>query len=343
MGAGPTRRLRLCVTVEGVIRSSSVLVIAALLAACGLDAVGSATLESNATPDGGPPRDSETSSRDAAPQGAQSCTNTATTCTQSLESGWTTLAVAQSDDATCPTNYEATTLEHYGATASDGACTCGCQIDPADPPSCAKGKLSGKLGNSATTCKDDYSADVTGTGCSTLSAVGSLTDYAQFDPLPFTAGTCRASAQKDESKIVETSARACRPSPSCEETLCEGHAPTGFDACIVHDGDVACPSNSPFTKKQVSGAAVSLTCSGCDTCQNSGTCSAATIHYYSDMACNSEVATRPANGTCAMTTASSNANVRTLRYDVTVNATCSSTSSPVSAVTVSEPKTICCR
>ncbi|AKU98996.1 hypothetical protein AKJ09_05660 [Labilithrix luteola] len=331
-----------------MIRSCPLFAIAALVAACGLDAVGSATFENGATPDGGPssppPRDSGTSSQDAAPQEPQPCANTAKTCTQSLESGWTTLAVATTDQATCPMNYEITTLEHYGATAGDGACTCGCQIDPSDPPSCAKGKLSGKVGSNQNACDTVTSGtDIDGTGCTALSSA-TISPFGNYAPLPLYRGKCTSIAQQDESKVVEKAVRACKPSAACEETLCEGDAPTGFDACIIHDGDVACPANSSFTKKTLAGSGTSLTCSGCATCENSATCSDVTLRYYNDAMCNTEIASRPANGTCAPATSNPNKAISRLRYDVTTTGpTCSSTSVPESTLSVTDPKTICCR
>lgn len=336
--------MRLCVTVEGVIRSSSALAIAALLAACGLDTVGSATLESHAAPDSGSsdssPRDGSTSPTG----GPHSCTDTATTCTQSLESGWTTLAVAKTDDAACPTNYEATTLEHYGATAGDGACTCACSVDAADPPSCAKGKLSGKVGTSQTTCETQSSVtEIDGTGCTDFAVSTTVSAYGAYAPFPLYRGKCTASAQKDESKVVERAAKACRPSTSCIETLCTGEAPSGFDACIMHDGDVACPANSPFIKKVMSGTAASLVCAGCDSCENSATCSTPTLHYYNDPTCKTEVANRVVDGTCAPASDNDGKAISRLRYDVTMSGVTCNASSPVSTITMSEPKTICCR
>ena len=68
----------------------------------------------------------------------------------------------------------------------------------------------------------------------------SRTDFSGT-PLPANV-TCTAAATSDATQVTTTLERYCDAPIGCEEAVCDGTAPAGFNPCITMAGDVACPS-----------------------------------------------------------------------------------------------------
>lgn len=313
-----------------------VLVAIVLAGGCGIDAIGQAEADGGASPDGAaPPIGTGDASVDAPPV-VVACGSTDTTCTSTLAPGFEPVTIAS--EGACPKDFESLDVVS-DPSPSTGACGCACAIDPADPPSCAKGSFVPMIGS--TTC--DQMSNITyvidGTGCTSINTSGgtlTIAQYSQIQLFPFHAGKCTTSAVTDATKVVTKPLRVCRPPPNCEEDVCRV-------ACIAHEGDVACPG-APFEKRTLVGAKASLACDGCTTCANAGTCAAGTFRFYSDAACATEVATRIADGTCHSLASGSTTTFQRIRYDVPVQQPkCQATSTPTANVTLDAPTTVCCR
>jgi hypothetical protein len=270
------------------------------------------------------------------------CTTSSTTCTSALEAGWTAIAFASDRTAACPAGYITRDLVKSPAAAA-GACTCACAINAADPPTCAKGSFAGLIGTSTCTTTG-VTYNVNGAGCTSLNQTGNLSTVARYAPLALTKGTCDSSVTKDAAKLGSTPVRACEPPPACGEDVCRGDGLAPFGSCIAHDGDVACPAG-PFTTKTLTGPSATLTCGGCASCTNTASCGPAKLHFFNDSACATEVATRLVNDACnAVASGTPNATNSYFKYEVaTMNAACTASTTPTTAVALDLPRTICCR
>ena len=266
-------------------------------------------------------------------------------CTSALAAGWSPLALSPSPSQACPAGYAANDLfTDPGDAGAAAACACTCQISATDPPSCQKGTFTGLVGPTVCdTTSTPYVADggaacEPATGNATVSAVGNYT-------LPPYAGTCTASAQKTTGGVNVPSARACVPPVECAEDVCRGVPPAGFASCIAHDGDLPCPG-APFTNRTLAGSDTVVSCGGCATCQNTPTCSVATVRFFSDTNCTTMVASRVANNVCnPLATGTAGTIFATYRYDSTLTAaSCTNTEKPITtSFALAAPRTICCR
>lgn len=338
------------VVVSGVVMAMS---LAVVVSACGLDVVGSKSsgetdsLDASTEPSM-PARDGSSSSPDATPSDPSKCSTTSTACTSGLEAGWTPVAFAASTTAACPSDFLTADVV-TNASLADGACSCTCTASTTDPPSCAHGNMA--VGMGANACAAMGNIPVTDSNCTSnpfpYKVDNSLN--VKLTAVPFYPGTCTASTQKDDSKIISTAARVCTPPPVCNEDVCAGNVPSGFTACIAHDGDVACPGAGPFVNKTLAGSSADLTCGGCTTCTNSGTCKPATVRLYGDATCGQQFAHRAADDVCGpltfdMPPGPGGRDVVSVRYDVEMGpVSCSATAGATSDVALAQPRTICCR
>jgi len=333
------------------LRVSLTFAVSVLAGACGFSAVGSgesapalseaeaeASLPGPAADGGDESVELDASADTAAP----ACTTSGTSCTAAVSAGWTPIAFASDRTATCPAGYTTRDLVK-SPTAVSGACGCACAIAAGDPPTCAKGSFAGLVGTSTCT-GNGVTYNVNGTGCTSLGQTSPLSTLAKYAPLPLTPGTCNSSVTKDVTKVTSTSVRACEPPPACIEDVCRGDGLAPFGSCITHDGDVACPAG-PFATKTLTGTGATLTCGDCATCKNTASCGLATLHFFNDSACATEVATRLVDDACnAVAAGTANATSSYFKYDVaTTSPSCTPSAAPTTAVALDAQRTICCR
>lgn len=290
-----------------------------------------------------PSADARADAADAAPPPPPVCAPPAgAPCAGTLPPGWSPLAFAPSRGSACPTGFTSVDAVADAAPAAN-ACTCTCQISAADPPSCAVGTFTSRVG--ATTCDSNGQGyTVNGTGCTAIGSPGAVSAFGNYPAFPLRPGTCLPGVQKAPAPVTATEVRGCVPTPDCVEDVCRGAPPAGFSSCVVHDGDVACPAG-PFTARTLVADAADVTCGGCATCQNRATCSTAVFRFYNDGACATELATRIANGVCnPLATGNAGTFVSRFRYDSTpVAPTCMPTAAPTSALSLTGTRTVCCR
>jgi len=263
-------------------------------------------------------------------------------CVAALAAGWSALAFATSRAQPCPATY--TTMDVVAnAPATAAACSCSCQISATDPPSCAKGTFTSRVG--ATTCDaTGQPYTVNGTGCTAIGSPGAVSAFGNYPAFPLQAGTCISATQKNTAVQTTRDLRGCVPPAECVDDVCRGAPPSGFTSCVVHDGDVPCPGD-PFTNRTLTGTGATVTCGGCATCANTATCPVPKFRFYNDAACATELATRTADGQCnPLSTGTTGTFVSRFRYDATpVGASCAPTSQPTTSVELQGQRTICCR
>jgi hypothetical protein len=220
--------------------------------------------------------------------------------------------------------------------AQSGACSCA--IATQTYPDCQTGALGIQ--------RDDYDKQC-GTFGGTLKVSGGAcvsTGYVYLGaneslaPLPSIGGGCTAAPSIDLSKVVSTKTTTCEPA-ACATAICEGAAPSGFAACVRHDGEVPCPA--AFPEGTLAGVtAVVSRCGACNCTMKSASCSNAKVEYFTDAACTQPSATLAAKAQCTPLPGPHYA------YGVKYTATSSATFDPgTSAPTVDlvAKSTICCR
>lgn len=212
--------------------------------------------------------------------------------------------------------------------ASATTCSCGCTLTAT--PKCDEGMSNIK------------SSD--GPGCGT-SGLG----------LSFKSGACTPWGSKIESYQSESSiwpsGGACATTlvpgaaqstgvdaclTACPDRICAGDVPSGYKACVVAIGDVACPAG-PFTNKRLIGDSVDVACTG--TCGCLPTCLSPTMEFFQTSTCTGSIAKLAADGTCAATGAGGQTYNGT-RYTATPG--CTSTGTAKAIVALVGVRTLCC-
>lgn len=277
---------------------------------------------------------------DVAPDRApQTCGADSGACTGALAAGWTPVAFAASPTEVCPSNFIASELV-FNPLAQVGACACSCNLTT--QPACGLGAVSLAYGNSIGCGSGNLNYNVSVDGQCTDFGAGTFTEVAfhKWSKPSLTPGTCAGGPVADGKKVSTTAARACVPPPTCAEDVCNGAVPSGFKSCVIHDGDVACPSG-PFTAKSVTGTSTSLACAPCGACVVGGQCGVATVRSYGDSACTVLKDTDVADGNCNATLGAGGINHFTYVAPVQ-NVTCTAGISS-SAVDLVGKRTVCCR
>jgi hypothetical protein len=292
----------------------------------------------DATPPPSPLDDAASPPIDSAPP-PPGDTGVSTPCVAAVPDGWSLVGYEQAQND-CPDGYGDAHDEYSGATAAPGACTCTCQITTA--PSCTAGTIAtsfGTLGAACPTPGEPFT--VTSSGCTALPQAGTLALNFQGSAIALSGGACAGAAQTASNQLTKNGVRYCDVAASNAESVCEGAAGPGFAACIVADGDLACPPGSPFTKKTTVADDESLTCSACGTCAVTGTCAKPTLTFYSDAACSAQVTQVASDGTCVPSNAAGKS-VAAAEYTAETNASCAASGSTAS-VSPKGAHTLCCR
>ncbi|MBX3192360.1 MAG: hypothetical protein KF819_35545 [Labilithrix sp.] len=133
------------------------------------------------------------------------------------------------------------------------------------------------------------------------------------------------------------------PSGCARGEACVGEAPATTDNCIVHDGDVLCPSLR-FPRRIKLGASPNDTraCTGC-TCATDG-CAGTELTLYGNTNCGGLGSEKlRANGTCNLVLFPFGLNVRSAALTAAGGCRVATPSIRTGDITFDAPKTICCR
>lgn len=241
-------------------------------------------------------------------------------------------------NAACPNGFDTSDLV-TAPVASDGACTCACNVTT--QPDCNTGPITRSLDQGTTpTC--NYQAttfQANGGACSPINNTLYLSypHYATNAPPP-SGGSCQYDATVDTQKITSSKARLCAPPTSCPGAVC-----TGANVCVAQDGDVACPGD--FPKKTLVGTSASADCSACGgSCSVAGQCTG-TLSFFTDQACTQGKVDFTADGTCGANPSSSGTGYTYYQWTGSVKgATCGGTA-PTSTATakLDGETTVCCK
>ena len=239
-------------------------------------------------------------------------------------------------NSACPSGW-ATADGFTNPSASDGACTCNCNVT--QNPDCTNGKILRAF--------DDTSSPTCGNNATTLNGNGGLctqiggtlffnhTHYVA-DPPPPSGGACQFDAQLDNKKLTGTAARVCAPPQSCLGQICDGGA-----VCVATDGDHACPSD--FPTKTLVGEAVTATCGSCGSCTAAGTCTG-TISFYQDQLCQTTGTNVTADAVCKANTIGSTTGFVAYTWSGSLaKASCAGTPSSTATPALANPVTVCCK
>jgi hypothetical protein len=334
-------------------RSIVVVALAAGAAGCGLDMAGLAAVDAGLDAAAG--GDVHVASDGGAPTGTDASNDAGSTstgdssdggsCVASLPAGWV-LSLYESARAACPPGYGGSHDLVQGATAGPGACACSCQVTA--PPACDNGTVTTQWASQPPIpglgpCFNAGAAlPVAGSGCTAFPSPTRLGAGFSGEPFQPSGGSCTASVNADPSKVTKNAVRTCDVPQPDAESVCSGAVPAGFSACIEIAGDVPCPAG-PFQKRFAVGDDLELVCPACAICTVTGTCNGATVKFFSDQGCNTQVATYPCDGSCHDTGNANDAGVAAYEYTAQAQPGCQAPTSGGPTYTTVNPQTVCCR
>ena len=240
-----------------------------------------------------------------------SCHQAGYACIAAASAGWTgPFALYDGHPASepaCPSKFPNAVVDKIYADPSAttaavcSTCTCG-----GSNGTCATSValMTGSCGNLCSTvvlpdatCTLVGGGAVLGGGCGTFTPPTSMI----FTAGETDAGSCPPSPQAPTSSPVSwaTTARGCSP-PSVEPIDCAAGSvclaipdpPFHSSGCISHEGDLACPSDGPYTDKRVfyGGDDDTRTCSACACTSPQGGACDITLGRFSDPACKTATA-----------------------------------------------------
>lgn len=317
---------------------------------CGLDEGGVGVQ----VDDGGAPlldaQGSEAALDDAAPSDAAldvanpveagSCDDDANDCqSPEVPTGWAPAAYVENPSAACPAPFAA--QDDVVTNVGNGTASCSCTCSKIADPSCTTGTVTTSYGDSSLCNQQGSSLSFANGGCVTIN--GNLHGVYASSAIAPVGGSCSVQTTS-AGAIAMTNARLCMPSPSCRAAACGGYAPAGFSACIVADGDQACPSGSSFSTKHAIAATAAASCTPtCGTsCSLTATCATPQVHLFSDGSCKTSLVTLPSDGTCAAT--GGGGSVGSATYSATPNVTgCATPGMTSLQIDRTTPRTVCCR
>ena len=308
--------------------------------------------------DGGGPADSGAGEADAGGSpvdgagdgsegGGSSAMEAGSPCLAALPIGWTVAAYGVGPSS-CPAAF---TEHDVLGTPSVGANACSCNCTVTADGSCTQGTLT-VYGNHDTTsfCSELVlpATQISSSHCLSAGGASTMTaSHGQATPLPPQGGSCSSTSMSDPTQVSTPPARYCDVAPASAESLCGGAAPTGFAACVMTAGEVACPANTPFVNgRYVVEDSVSLACSSCS-CSVNTTCSNARLSAFGDVNClTPPVASIALDGACNYSGAppppAPPTNTMGIEYTATATTTCSAGTS-TGGTTLTNPRTLCCR
>ena len=256
-----------------------------------------------------------------------------------VPSGWSPVAYAENPATSCPTTGWPT-QDDYLANVQDGTATCGCGCTKTGDPNCTTGKVSTFFSDMLGCGQPGQAITFNDGGC--VAVNGNIANYYSSTALaPTGTGSCTSQAAPS-GNLATTPARTCTPDSKCTSATCAGTVPSGWLACIVADGDQACPSGSPFAQKHAIAKSATFGCAQTCGCNVTGTCDSPQVHMFNNGGCANPLVTLASDGTCVATN-NGNTFVASMNYTATPNFKCNATGSSAVQVQPTTPKTVCCR
>jgi hypothetical protein len=256
-----------------------------------------------------------------------------------VPTGWSPVAYAENPATNCPTT-DWPTQNDWVANVQNGNAACGCGCAKTGDPNCTTGKIDTFLSQQQGCANQGTSLAFIDGGCTAVG--GNLGNYYASSAIaPSGAGSCTAQAAATGS-LATTPARTCAPDSTCTSATCAGVVPSGWQACIIADGDQPCPANSVFAQKHAIAKSATFDCAQTCACTVTGTCDAPKVNFYSQAMCGGLLVTLPSDTTCNAT--SNNGQfVATASYTATPNFKCNANGTSAVQHQPVTPTTVCCR
>jgi hypothetical protein len=279
--------------------------------------------------------DGQTDARSDSP--SSTCSTDAGAC--DVPAGWVPVAYASDTKSPCPTDFGA--ADDVLADPVVGASACACSCTKTQDPDCETG--TSNWSGVGATCSGfaPYPLNFSGGKCRVTS--GTVDDYDKATAIAPSGGTCTVTSVADNGAISGARSRICAADTACSAAVCGGYAPAGFTACIVSDGDVACPASSVFSVKHTVATKPTVQCSDCGAaCTFQGSCTNPQLSFYSNQTCSTLIVSIPADGTCDAT-GHFNAVIGGTTYTATPSFTgCTATGTSTGTLQLNGPRTVCC-
>jgi hypothetical protein len=273
----------------------------------------------------------------------------ASTCGGTLPAGWN-IVVYSATNAACDTanGYTNHNVQSNPATPTPAACQCTCRGTTAGDCDVAtiSALVSPGQGNDACSLTWFTNLAVSGTSCVSLGAMTAGSDHVLVSVTQGTAigGACTSAVPTmDTTAVTATQQHYCDVPAAGAAATCGGTAPTGFSACIIGAGNVAC-TTAPYTRvRYLVQDGFSLSCPTCTACTTTTTCTApTTISGFTGTACAGTAIPLPANGVCSGAN-NGEATIGSILYSATAGAPSCTAGTSTPGVTATNPRTICCR
>ena len=257
-----------------------------------------------------------------------------------VPAGWAPIAYRGDTTTPCPTDYG--TADDVIGDPSVGSNACSCSCTKTQDPDCETGTSYWSGVGSTCSGFNPYPIAFSGGKCRVIG--GTVDDYDKASTITPAGGACTVASVAQSNAITGKKARICAADATCAAATCGGYAPAGFSACIISDGDAACPASSAFSVKHLVSKNPAVQCSDCGTgCTFQGTCTNPQLTFYSNQTCTTTIVTIPADGTCDATGHAS-AVIGGMIYTATPSFTgCTATGTSTGTLQASDARTVCCR
>ncbi len=257
-----------------------------------------------------------------------------------VPAGWSPVASTNDTKTPCPMDFGVADDELADPLVGANACSCSCA--KTQDPDCETGTSSWSGVGSSCSGFAPYAITFSGGKCRVIG--GTADDYDKFTTIPPSGGACNVTAVPSNGAITGTQVRLCPADAACSAAACGGYAPAGFTACIVSDGDVACPASSVFSVKHIVVNNPTVQCSDCGTgCTFQGSCTNPQLAFHSNQTCTALIVSIPADGACDATS-HANAVIGGMIYTATPSFTgCTATGISTGSIDTNTMRTLCCR
>jgi hypothetical protein len=315
------------------------------LCACGIDETGlvvggsDASSAESASADVNQAENAVDAPAESAPP--QACSLDAGACVATLPAGWDLVAFDPSSENTCPSNYTSAPVV-WNVSANPSACDCGCTVNKT--PACDVGAVQRFVSTDNSCSMSGVTLNVNGAGCMAYPQSNTLSAYAKSTPLAPSGGTCTGDVIQNKANFGVNHGPTCKVPPACQEQFCGGDVPGGFELCVEHLGQQACPAG--WSTPILAGDDFTFQCTSCS-CDVNGasTCTNASLDIFSDSQCTStkKLVTMPVDGNCDADAAQGFQPIA-FEYHSTLTQNCNATGAKTASnIQLVNARTICCK
>jgi hypothetical protein len=274
------------------------------------------------------------------------CASQGYACVAPPPGGWDFVAFAAGSQTACPAALTQTLVDVDPTSLSTPAvCTCTCE---ASGVSCESGNFNA-TGGTFTCPIASLSFSANGGQCTVQKLP--VEPFVVATLVSASGGTCSPAIAKSLPPTGATQGEYCGGETAfgggCEAGRVCALAPSGFQACIVHSGQLGCPGAGYASEHTVGNVQDGRGCSGC-TCSGtpSATCGDGSWTFYASPNCTGTNVSVTVDGTCHQTGQDGNSTFQSTVYTASVvDAGCAPPTagpSPTGSAQLTAPTTLCC-